>query len=87
MSSTVHPLVIIPAEELFAEELSAVQADDRLLDALAAAVPHPRAELAEDELVEDELNALLLDWRNDVDTEVCRELVDTKTALAILAAA
>lgn len=64
------------------DDLSAVQADDRLLDALGAAKPK-----AQGTLVEDELNALLLAWRHDVDTEVYGELVDTDTAIATIAAA
>ncbi|GLZ30441.1 hypothetical protein Lesp02_26300 [Lentzea sp. NBRC 105346] len=64
------------------DDLSAVQADDRLLDALGAAKPH-----AQSTLVEDELNALLLAWRHEVDTEPHGELVDTETALATIAAA
>lgn len=46
------------------DELSAVQADDRLLDALGSATP-----AAAGSLVDDELNALLLAWRNEVETK------------------
>jgi len=45
-----------------ADELSAVQADDRLLDALGSATPG-----ATGALVDDELNALLLAWRYEVE--------------------
>ena len=43
-------------------DLSPVQADDRLLDALGSATPN-----AAGSLVEDELNALLLAWRNEIE--------------------
>ena len=49
--------------EPVADDLSAVQADDRLLDALGSATPG-----AAGSLVDDELNALLLAWRNEVET-------------------
>jgi hypothetical protein len=42
--------------------LSAVQADDRLLDALGSATPGTAGSL-----VDDELNALLLAWRAEVE--------------------
>jgi hypothetical protein len=69
-------------DAVLGDDLSAVQADDRLLDALGAAKPDTQGSL-----VEDELNALLLAWRNDVDTEVHGELVDTETAIATIEAA
>lgn len=64
------------------DDLSAVQADDRLLDALGSATPG-----ATGSLVDDELNALLLAWRNEVETEPFGELVDTETAIATIQAA
>ncbi|PWK83930.1 anti-sigma-D factor RsdA-like protein [Lentzea atacamensis] len=68
--------------EPVADDLSAVQADDRLLDALGAATPG-----AAGSLVDDELNALLLAWRNEVETAPFGELVDTETAIATIQAA
>ena len=68
--------------EPVADDLSAVQADDRLLDALGSATPG-----AAGSLVDDELNALLLAWRNEVETEPFGELVDTDTAIATIQAA
>lgn len=56
-------------------QLSAVQADDALLDALGGSDPR----LA-DELGDHELNALLLSWRRDIDSEPIPELVDVPTA-------
>lgn len=68
--------------EPVADDLSAVQADDRLLDALGSATPG-----ATGSLVDDELNALLLAWRNEVETAPFGELVDTETAIATIQAA
>ncbi|MFD4644052.1 anti-sigma-D factor RsdA [Lentzea sp. NPDC058436] len=68
--------------EPVADDLSAVQADDKLLDALGSATPN-----AAGSLVDDELNALLLAWRNEVETEPFGELVDTDTAIATIQAA
>ncbi|MGW4206855.1 anti-sigma-D factor RsdA [Lentzea sp. NPDC004789] len=71
-----------PHEPVVADDLSAVQADDRLLDALGSATPG-----AAGSLVDDELNALLLAWRNEVETAPFGELVDTETAIATIQAA
>jgi len=68
--------------EPVADDLSAVQADDRLLDALGSATPSVAGSL-----VDDELNALLLAWRNEVETAPFGELVDTETAIATIQAA
>ncbi|SDF67525.1 Anti-sigma-D factor RsdA to sigma factor binding region [Lentzea fradiae] len=68
--------------EPVADDLSAVQADDKLLDALGSATPG-----AAGSLVDDELNAMLLAWRNEVETEPFGELVDTETAIATIQAA
>ncbi|MFS8101517.1 hypothetical protein LFM09_30770 [Lentzea alba] len=68
--------------EPVADDLSAVQADDRLLDALGSATPG-----AAGSLVDDDLNALLLAWRHEVETEPFGELVDTDTAIATIQAA
>lgn len=68
--------------EPVADDLSAVQADDRLLDALGSATPG-----AAGSLVDDELNALLLAWRNEVETAPFGDLVDTETAIATIQAA
>lgn len=56
-------------------ELSAIQADDALLDALGGSDPR-----VADELGDHELNALLLSWRRDIDSEPIPELVDVPTA-------
>lgn len=68
--------------EPLGDDISAVQADDKLLDALGSATPG-----AADALVDDELNAMLLAWRNEVETEPFGELVDTDTAVATIQAA
>nr|WP_158881613.1 anti-sigma-D factor RsdA [Amycolatopsis anabasis] len=64
------------AEATFAADLSAVQADDALLDALGGSDPK-----IADGLGDQELNALLLAWRRDIDSEPLAELVDTETAV------
>lgn len=58
-------------------DISAVQADDALLDALGGADTG-----AGGRLVDDELNALLLAWRQDTDADAMPELVDLDTAVA-----
>lgn len=63
------------------DDLAGIRADDALLDALGG-----RGHAAEG-LVEDELNALLLAWRREVDSRPVGELVDTDTAVATIAAA
>lgn len=68
--------------EPVADDLSAVQADDRLLDALGSATPGVAGSLGDDDL-----NALLLAWRNEVETAPFGELVDTDTAIATIQAA
>lgn len=65
--------------ELSGIDLSAVQADDALLDALGGADPK-----VADELGEAELNALLLTWSREVDGEPMPELVDVDTAVATI---
>ncbi|CAM2859975.1 anti-sigma-D factor RsdA [Saccharomonospora xinjiangensis] len=57
-------------------DLSAVQADDALLDALGGADSR-----VADGLGDHELSALLLAWRRDVDSEAIPELVDTPSAV------
>ncbi len=57
-------------------DLSAIQADDALLDALGAGDSR-----VDDELGNQELSALLLAWRRDVDSEAIPELVDTQSAV------
>ncbi|MEV6909879.1 anti-sigma-D factor RsdA [Amycolatopsis sp. NPDC051071] len=64
------------SEAEFAADLSAVQADDALLDALGG--PDPKMA---DDLGDQELNALLLAWRRDIDSEPLAELVDVDTAV------
>ena len=68
--------------EHVADDLSAVQADDKLLDALGSATPGAAGSWGDDDL-----NALLLAWRNEVETEPFGELVDTDTAVATIQAA
>jgi hypothetical protein len=57
-------------------DLSAIQADDALLDALGGTDP-----AIADSLGDQELNALLLAWRRDIDSEPLAELVDIDTAV------
>lgn len=61
-------------------DLSAVQADDELLDALGGTDP----ELA-GERTEPDLDVLLVAWRQDVDAAPIGDLVDTDTAVAAIA--
>ncbi|KOX23000.1 hypothetical protein ADK67_22650 [Saccharothrix sp. NRRL B-16348] len=64
------------------DDLAGIRADDALLDALGGRdVDQPES------LVDDELNALLLAWRREVDRPPMGELVDTETAVATIAAA
>ncbi|MGW0522480.1 anti-sigma-D factor RsdA [Crossiella sp. NPDC003009] len=63
-------------------DLMAVRADDMLLDSLAGT--HHDANRS---LGDQELSALLLSWRRDVDAEPIGELVDIDTALATIEAA
>lgn len=62
--------------ELPIVDLTAVQADDALLDALSGSDPK-----VADELGVAELNAFLLTWSREVDSEPMPELVDVDTAL------
>ncbi|MBB5806135.1 hypothetical protein F4560_005903 [Saccharothrix ecbatanensis] len=64
------------------DDLAGIRADDALLDALGG-----RAGDQPESLVDDELNALLLAWRREVDEPPMGELVDTDTAVATIAAA
>ncbi|WP_370542043.1 anti-sigma-D factor RsdA [Amycolatopsis sp. FDAARGOS 1241] len=57
-------------------DLTAIQADDALLDALGGTDP-----AIADGLGDQELNALLLAWRRDIDSEPLAELVDVDTAV------
>jgi len=70
------------AESAEPVDLAAVRSDDLLLDALGGPDPSV-SESGSDE----ELRALLLAWRRDVDSEPFGELVDTDTALHVIAAA
>jgi hypothetical protein len=56
-------------------DLSLVQADDALLDALGGSDPK-----VADGLGDQELNSLLLAWRRDIDSEPFPELIDVDTA-------
>lgn len=62
-------------------DFSLVHADDLLLDALSSADPRTRVAAADDELT-----ALLLSWRDDVDDEPIGEPVDTDVAVAAVLA-
>ncbi|WP_410625298.1 anti-sigma-D factor RsdA [Amycolatopsis sp. cmx-8-4] len=64
------------SEAEFAADLTAVQADDALLDALGGSDP-----ALADGLGDQELNALLVAWRRDIDSEPLAELVDVDTAV------
>lgn len=64
------------------EDLSAVQADDRLLDALGCALPGTAGHV-----VDEELNALMLAWRNEVEAADMPDLVDTDTAITVITTA
>ncbi|MER5263270.1 anti-sigma-D factor RsdA [Actinosynnema sp. NPDC002837] len=64
------------------DDLAGIRADDALLDVLGG-----RDGDQPDSLVDDELNALLLAWRREVDRPPMGELVDTDTAVATIAAA
>jgi anti-sigma-D factor RsdA-like protein len=66
----------------FSGDLSGIQADDALLDALGGKDPERVGDL-----VQDDLNAMLLAWRHDVDSQAVSDLVDTDTAVATIAAA
>lgn len=66
-------------------DFSLVHADDAFLDALGAAI---RGETpVESDVRDDELAALLSSWRDDVDAEPIKELVDTKYAVATVISA
>jgi hypothetical protein len=67
------------SEAEFVADLSAVQADDALLDALGGSDPK-----IADGLGDLELNAHLLAWRRDIDSEPLADLVDTDTAMTIV---
>ncbi|MDQ3113723.1 MAG: anti-sigma-D factor RsdA [Actinomycetota bacterium] len=61
-------------------DLAAVQADDALLNALCGPNPSPEGSDAR-------LTQVLMAWRREVDTEPMTPLVDTDTALAVVARA
>jgi hypothetical protein len=76
------------------EDLAQIRSDDALLDALAAQVNgvyssanghHPEDQPAD--LDDEQLNVLLLAWRQDVDSVPLPEMVDIPTALATVNAA
>lgn len=66
----------------FEADLSAISGDDALLDALGGSDPQ-----SADDLGDQDLNALLLAWRRDIDSEPLAELVDTDTAVTTVKAA
>lgn len=59
--------------------LSAVQADDRLLDQVGSAAPTATSHM------DDQLAALLLGWRSEVESVGFGDLVDLDTATATIA--
>ncbi|HYZ09719.1 MAG TPA: anti-sigma-D factor RsdA, partial [Pseudonocardiaceae bacterium] len=61
-------------------DLAAVQADDALLDALRGPNPFPEGSDAR-------LTQVLMAWRGEVDSEPVTQLMDTDTALAVVARA
>jgi hypothetical protein len=61
---------------LTADEEIAADLDDALLNILGSGIPSQNAPL-----LDDELNALLLAWRNEVEARPIPELVDTPTAI------
>lgn len=69
-------------DESTAPDLSAVRADDALLDALGGS-----DRKVADDLGAAELNTLLLTWSREVDSEPMPELVDTETAIATIRSA
>lgn len=69
-------------DETAAPDLSAVRADDALLDALGGS-----DRKVADDLGQAELNTLLLSWSREVDSEPMPELVDLDTAVATIKAA
>lgn len=69
----------VPDEVATPDDLSAMQADDALLDALGGT----EQDVA-DSLDDDELNALLLSWRRDIDSAPIGDLVDTETAVTTI---
>ncbi|MFD2421489.1 anti-sigma-D factor RsdA [Amycolatopsis pigmentata] len=66
----------------FEADLSVINSDDALLDALGGSDPE-----SADDLGDQDLNALLLAWRRDIDSEPLAELVDTDTAVTTVRAA
>ncbi|ASO22743.1 hypothetical protein FHR81_005192 [Actinoalloteichus hoggarensis] len=69
-----------PAEHI---DLSAIQADDALLDALGGTDPT----VGEEDSADQDLSAMLVAWRREADAEPFGELVDIDTAVATIAAA
>jgi hypothetical protein len=63
------------------DDLSAMQADDALLDALGGTDPDLSRHLADEELA-----GMLLSWRQEADSEPMAELVDTDAAMSVIAA-
>ncbi|GEL16227.1 anti-sigma-D factor RsdA [Pseudonocardia asaccharolytica] len=82
------PVQPVPLEDVAEEpiDLVAVQADNELIDALAAGLPlsEPGLDGYDDD---DRFVAMLAAWKAEVDAEPIPELVDTETAVATIAAA
>lgn len=76
-SRTYNPDAVLPVEDT--DEVGAVHADDALLDALGGRASEPA-----DDLADDDLNALLLIWRNEVDAHPAGDLVSTRQAVRII---
>lgn len=70
-------IVVLPVEDI--DEVDAVHADDALLDALGGRASEPA-----DDLADDDLNALLLIWRDEVDTDPAGDPVSIREAVRII---
>lgn len=69
-------IVVLPAEDNDeADDFGAVHADDALLNALGGRTTEP---------ADDDLNELLLIWRNEVDTDPAGALVSTRQATRVI---
>lgn len=69
------------------DDLAQVRADDELLDALATQAGRDDSAMDAVDFDDEQLNALLLAWRQDVDSVPVPEMVDTRTAVATVTAA
>lgn len=67
------------------DDLSAMQADDVLLDALGGTDPDLSGQDRGADWADQELTSLLLSWRREADSEPMAELVDTDAAMSVIA--